>query len=542
MTDDELPRPFGPYLLLTRLARGGMGEVFLAKHGGLQGFEKHCVVKTLRAELAAQDDFVKRFTEEARVVVQLSHRNVCPVFDVGRANGQLYMAMEHLIGRDLRMLSGRLTTAVAVHVVGEVLEALDYAHRYIDTETNQPLGIVHRDVSPHNVILGVEGDVTLIDFGIATTARSGPVNEGTTVLGKLGYMAPEHARGDDTDGRADQYAAAVLLVELLTGAGFFETLSREQAWLIAGQGGHRPAAFAELDPVLRAILDRALEPVREKRFPSCAAFGDAVVDWARSRGHVADARDVRRLMAQAFPSLAAEIRELSRTHADDHAPNHELVARTPGFETIATTMMVAPTTAGFGSSAAEAPATMLVRDRAKRDRTAPLEPVTAPRAARARVVPFAAAALVGALIAGGAVAALVPRADTTEVIALPSDAPTVSAVALVAPPPINNALPRNELIAAADDDDDAATATLGDDDEPNKPRNNIVKPIATVRPNAKLSADGKRDVSYLSSSCMTKVQCAPELVAWSKRRINVAEAQQIAEAAKDCARKCRLAR
>jgi tRNA A-37 threonylcarbamoyl transferase component Bud32 len=532
MNDDELPRPFGPYLLLARLARGGMGEVFLAKHGGLQGFEKHCVVKTLRTELAAQDDYVKRFTEEARVVVQLSHRNVCPVFDVGRANGQLYVAMEHLIGRDLRMLSGRLTTAVAVHVVGEVLEALDYAHRYIDAETNQPLGIVHRDVSPHNVILGVEGDVTLIDFGIATTARSGPVNEGNVVLGKLGYMAPEHARGDDVDGRADEYAAAVLLTELLTGAGFFDGLSREQAWLIAGKGGHRPAAFASLDAALRAILDRALEPDREKRFATCAAFGDAVVDWARSRGHVADARDVRRLMAQAFPSLAAEIRELARTHANDHAPNHELVARTPGFETIATTMMVAPTTAGFGSSAVEAPATMLVRDRAKRDRTAPLEPSTPPK----RIAPFAAAALVGALVAGAAVAVFVPRGDSTEVIALPpSVAQAGQAVGQAS-------LPAADSLAPEDDDDDDVATTAGGDDPRDKPR--VVKSSAAVavRPNAKLSADAKRDVAYLSSSCIAKVTCAPELVAWSKKRINAAEAQQIAEAAKDCARKCRLAR
>ena len=102
---DVLPRKFGPYLLLSIVGRGGMGEVYLAKSGGLRGYEKHCVVKMLRADTAADAEYVQRFSEEARVVVQLTHRNICAVFDVGRAEGRLYVAMEHIVGRDLRTVA-----------------------------------------------------------------------------------------------------------------------------------------------------------------------------------------------------------------------------------------------------------------------------------------------------------------------------------------------------------------------------------------------------------------------------------------------------
>lgn len=534
----ELPRPFGPYLLLAQLARGGMGEVFLAKHGGLQGFEKVCVVKTLRPEFAAEDEYVARFSDEARVVIQLSHRNVCPVFDVGRAQGQLYVAMEHLIGRDLRMLIARgpVSIAVGVHVVAEVLEALDYAHRFIDPETEQPLGLVHRDVSPHNIILGVEGDVKLIDFGIATTSKSAPLNEGSMVLGKLGYMAPEHARGDVVDGRADQYAAAVLLVELITGMGFFDELSRDQAWRIAGKGGHRPAAFGSLDPALRAILDRALAAERDRRFASCAAFGDAVVAWARSLGHVADARDIRRLMTSSFPELPSQVRAVARAFSGQRAPAQDIVARTPGFETIATTMMMAPTTAGFSGAA---PATTVVRERTLARGSTPSGAAAAaplPRARRVLALGTAAAALAFAFAAGASVA--LRTGSDEEVIALPSsevvaaNVPPASHTAPMVPrdpPPPPPPLPPPPAAQPV-----AAPEPVSVEDRPRS------APRAGGKASARLSDDARRDLGYLSSVCTEKVSCAGPLLVWSRKKMSGADAAQIADSAKDCAKKCRL--
>src|SRR5688572_11787875 len=147
--DGEFPAPFGQYLLLHPIARGGMGNVFLAKTGGMMGIEKHCVVKTLRTRFTDDPEYVQRFVDEARLVVQLSHRNICPVFDVGRVGASYYLAMELVIGRDVRsVLNGLierespLPEACAIHIAGEMLDALDYAHRHADPTTGEALHIV----------------------------------------------------------------------------------------------------------------------------------------------------------------------------------------------------------------------------------------------------------------------------------------------------------------------------------------------------------------------------------------------------------------
>jgi serine/threonine-protein kinase len=542
--DAELPRPFGPYMLLVRLARGGMGEVFFAKHGGLQGFEKHCVVKTLREDLAAQNEYVRRFTEEARVVVQLSHRNVCSVFDVGRAQGQLYVAMEHVVGRDLRSLavSGPMQPALSVHIVSEVLEALDYAHRMVDPETDAPLSLVHRDVSPHNVLVSVEGDVKLIDFGIATSARVGPVTEDGTVLGKLTYMAPEHARGDDVDGRADEYSAAVLLVELLTGVPFNDGLSREEQWKISGIGGHRPQVFASLDGELRTILDRALHAKRDHRFPTCSMFGEAIVDWARKRGYVAGARDLRRLVAQQFPMLAAEVRSGVRTFADVRAPALDAVVKTPGFETIATTMMVAPTTAGID----QAPETMVVRDRKILDATLP--DASLPRGSRRQPWLIASAAAVVAAVlgvAGGiAYSSRAPSDDGTRVIALSSDAGSIVASTTIASATPNATTATTTATTAPTI---ATTATATTSSSTSSTAQPALVPLGTTPTptftptltKPKLDAETKRNLAYLAS-CTKVVTCASGVLEYSRRAATESQRKEMSESAADCAHQCRL--
>jgi len=212
-----------------------MGDVYLARHGMLSGFEKHCVLKMLRDDRANDPELLARFADEARVVVQLSHRNVCPVFDVGRVGDRLYVVLEHIVGHDLRTVAmlRPLPTAIALHIVGEVCEALDYAHRFVDRKSGAPLGLVHRDVSPHNVLLGVDGDTKLIDFGIATTRVTAMPSQ--EVLGKLTYMSPEHARGEVV------YATAVMLTELLLAERFHEELGTAQVRDLVGEGTFRPA-------------------------------------------------------------------------------------------------------------------------------------------------------------------------------------------------------------------------------------------------------------------------------------------------------------
>ncbi len=324
-SDDEwvgdFPATYGQYLLLHRLARGGMGNVFLAKTGSVMGIEKHCVVKTLRSRFSQDPEYVKRFMQEARFVVQLTHRNICPVFDVGCVQHSYYLAMELILGRDVRTLLNaladrgrKLPRALALHIAAEILDALDYAHRHVDNTTGVPLHIVHRDVSPQNVMVNLEGEVKLIDFGLAESgspvgAAEAPV-VAATVMGKMSYMAPEQARGEAVDARADQFAAAVLAYELLTGHRYYEGMTSEQVWRQAGAGQFRPAGISELPRKLRDVLDKGLAAARDKRFPTCGDFRDALLDYARHQNLHEGARELRALMAELFSDDLRETREL----------------------------------------------------------------------------------------------------------------------------------------------------------------------------------------------------------------------------------------
>ncbi|MCC7535888.1 MAG: protein kinase [Deltaproteobacteria bacterium] len=222
------PLLYGKYQLLELLARGGMAEVFKAKSYGVEGFEKILVCKRILPELSNNPDFVEMFINEAKIAVTLSHANIVQVFDLGRADDTYFIAMEYVAGLDLATVMRRgkrsnrpLPPELAVYVAGEVAKGLDYAHRRRDAQM-RPLGIVHRDVSPQNVLVSYEGEVKLTDFGIAKARHIiEDVQEGV-LKGKYAYMAPEQARGDRVDARADIYALGVVLYEALSGANPFE--------------------------------------------------------------------------------------------------------------------------------------------------------------------------------------------------------------------------------------------------------------------------------------------------------------------------------
>lgn len=322
----DFPAPFGHYLLLHPLARGGMGNVFLAKTGGMMGIEKHCVVKTLRSRFTGDPEYVQRFVDEARVVVQLSHRNICPVFDVGRVANSYYLAMELVIGRDVRTVHtellqhGRhLPEACALHIVCETLDALDYAHRHADPVSGEPLRLVHRDVSPQNVMINVEGEVKLIDFGLAEKGHlDTDTSQGTsqaTVMGKIAYMAPEHARGDPVDARADQFSAAVVAYELLTEERYYGAMANQEVWMTAGTGTYHAPGLGKLDPALRSILEKALAPEKADRYPSCGEFREALLGYARMRNLHAGARHLREIMGELFADDLRGTRELLQKFA-----------------------------------------------------------------------------------------------------------------------------------------------------------------------------------------------------------------------------------
>lgn len=309
---EPLPRAFGPYLLVRSLAKGGMGEVFFARSGAVAGFEKHCVVKTLRPHLTDDREYVARFIDEARVVVQLNHKNVCQVFDVGLVGERYYLAMELIAGQDVRALADALLAkgtpfppALALHIVTETLEALDYAHRKLDVE-GQPLNLVHRDISPQNVMVSYEGEVKLIDFGLAASSVKVEKTSPNLVMGKLAYMSVEQIRGEAVDRGVDLFATAVMLTELLLGERFYVGLTAHETWSLAAQGHHRPPRYGTLDEDMRAILDRALHVDKTQRFADGFAFREALMKWRSARGLWADGPALRALMQETFSDSLLE--------------------------------------------------------------------------------------------------------------------------------------------------------------------------------------------------------------------------------------------
>src|SRR3954454_19535679 len=216
------PRRFGKYVLLKPLAKGGMGEIYLAAGGDVGGFEKLCVIKKVITEKADKAK-ANRFLDEAKVVLRLSHSALVTTFDAGDVGGEFYIAMELVEGKDLREVWNRCVRTrqripldVALHVVREVARALSYVHSYGD------LKLVHRDVAPPNILLAYVGDVKLTDFGLARSILKQEHTVPGVVFGRAAYLAPEQARGEVADARTDVYTLGIVLWELLTGQQFLQ--------------------------------------------------------------------------------------------------------------------------------------------------------------------------------------------------------------------------------------------------------------------------------------------------------------------------------
>jgi eukaryotic-like serine/threonine-protein kinase len=286
--DQELPKVFGRYLLLKRLSRGGMGEIFLAKLGEIQGFEKLVIIKKVLPNLVADQEFIKRFIDEAQVAIKLQHGNIAPVFEVGKVDGEYFLAIEYIEGRDLRRTitrqreeRTRLPSDLALFIVREIASGLAYAHRKTD-ESGVPLALVHCDISPPNVMVSFEGEVKIIDFGIAKSAIRIAETNPNMGFGKFGYMAPEQlVRGGIVDKRTDVYAAGVVLYELMTGERLFafaEGADYRQIARMVTAGKFKPPSQRDprLDPDLDGIVMRGLASNKEERFQTAEEFRDAI--------------------------------------------------------------------------------------------------------------------------------------------------------------------------------------------------------------------------------------------------------------------------
>ncbi|TXD32254.1 protein kinase, partial [Lujinxingia vulgaris] len=303
-------RKLGRYELTRRLAKGGMGEIYLARARGAGGFEKRVIIKTILPHLAEEEEFVTKFLDEGRIVVQLTHGNIVPVFDMGEQDGEYFIAMEYVEGLDLREVLKRLDASGeqlpvehALHIAAEICKGLGYAHRKSD-EQGRPLSIVHRDVSPSNVLISREGEIKIIDFGIARAAGRLSQTANGRIQGKCCYMSPEQTRGQPLDHRSDIFACGVVLYEMLTGRRPFEGRTDLESLELVRRcefdppGVLRPEVPGEVDQ----IIERALAVDPDARYQN---IEDLYVDLQHAIYAVGQAVTSQGL-AQALGAIFAE--------------------------------------------------------------------------------------------------------------------------------------------------------------------------------------------------------------------------------------------
>lgn len=278
--------PFGKFLLKRRIGTGGMAHVYLASLEGPDGFAKKLVLKRVHPHLSEMPEFSRMFATEAKVAALLHHPNITQVYEYGTIEESAYLAMEYVEGPSLDRLmrnAGKSGAAIgpeqAARIGIPVCEALHYAHELAGPD-GQWLGLVHRDVSPSNVILGLDGSVKLLDFGIAKITQGPSVTRTGTFKGKLAYMAPEQLRGV-VDRRADVFALGVVLYELSVGRRLFKRATEPETVTAVMQADiPRPSDFIPDFPTdFEAILERALETDPRRRFQTAEALGMALEEW-----------------------------------------------------------------------------------------------------------------------------------------------------------------------------------------------------------------------------------------------------------------------
>lgn len=330
-----LPAKIGPYELFDHIGRGGMADIYRARTTDDLGVVREVVVKEVLPDLAHSERLAELLASEAKLAARLDHPNVIRVENLGHDEGTLYIAMEWMDGLDLRDLLRRcaresvpLPIGVSLFIVREILRGLDYAHQALvhTEEGEERVGIIHRDVSPSNVLISFEGEVKICDFGIARAhdeARDAAWSE-AMVEGKAGYMSPEQANAEPLDPRADVFAAGIILWELLAGRRLYRAEGDEALLEVAKRGNvlDLPERGVPLEEELRAIVGRALAKDRDERFPTAGEMAAALEDYAVRADLRANGRTVRRFLEQHFASsvVAARRRRELATRAMARGP------------------------------------------------------------------------------------------------------------------------------------------------------------------------------------------------------------------------------
>ncbi|RVU41000.1 PEGA domain-containing protein [Lujinxingia sediminis] len=302
------PVPFGKYYLLERINVGGMAEVFKAKAFGVEGFERMLAIKQILPNIAEDKGFIEMFIDEAKIAVQLTHPNIAQIFDLGQVDGSYFIALEYISGKDLktqyeraRRIGEKISIPRVCYIMMKVCEGLGYAHEKKDPQGNH-LQIIHRDISPQNILTSFEGEVKIIDFGIAKAQGKTSHTHNGMIKGKFSYMSPEQVRGLHVDHRSDIFSMGVVLYELLTlerlftGESDFETLEKIRRVEMSPPSLYNP----HIPKALEDIVLRALSGNPEERFQTAYEFGEALERFMRDQGYYYTNKDLAAYMKEAF--------------------------------------------------------------------------------------------------------------------------------------------------------------------------------------------------------------------------------------------------
>ncbi len=444
------PDRFGQYEIIERIASGGMAELYKARRTGVEGFQKIVAIKKILPHIADDEEFVTMFADEAKLAAQLNHPNIIHIYDLGKIQaGGYFIAMEHVDGRDLRSIeqsarehSQALPVPLAVYVASKVASALDYAHRRRDAEGHE-LNIVHRDVSPQNILISYEGDIKLCDFGIAKAASKASKTQSGALKGKIQYMSPEQAWGKPIDRRSDLFSLGVVLHELLTGERLFRgdtdisILERVRSADVTPPSRTNPEVPQKLD----AVVLRALAKDPDDRYANASdmlrELESVLYSYTPAPGSADVAIYLHRLQAEETAVADAKAREAAAQAESEEAqePARKRKSKSvPIPRRAASTPRVAPTAPGAGAEhSASSPEAARARREAPpppaRDVFGSLEARSAEAETKSRTPLYAAIGIAAAALAGFAVWRMTRPATS----AVPAPAAVVTPAAAPAP-------------------------------------------------------------------------------------------------------------
>ncbi len=308
-----MTQSFGKYQLEKKLATGGMAEVWLARQTGIEGFNRHVVIKRILPHLAEDPEFVHMFLNEAKIASRFNHPNIAQIYDLGETEGTYFIAMEFIHGEDLARIMRRAFTTgqwvarpLAIRIVADACAGLYYAHSRTD-EQGRPLRVVHRDISPQNILVSFDGSVKLVDFGIAKAADQASNTQSGALKGKFAYMAPEQAQGKPLDNRSDIFALGLVLYELITG---IRPLKRESE-LATLQAAlecviEAPSKAVDVPEEIDEVVMKALAKAQDDRYRDARQFQMALEQILVAEGTVATSVQISELMEHLFADRLAE--------------------------------------------------------------------------------------------------------------------------------------------------------------------------------------------------------------------------------------------